>query len=71
MYLQVIAYNSEGKSNPSEVVDFTTCPDKPGIPSKPSVKGKIHAQSFKINWGKVYLSSFILILSFDCLYFGI
>uniref|UniRef100_A0A8C3TKN4 Fibronectin type-III domain-containing protein 3A n=1 Tax=Chelydra serpentina TaxID=8475 RepID=A0A8C3TKN4_CHESE len=47
---RVIAYNLEGKSSPSEVVDFTTCPDKPGVPSKPSVKGKIHAQSFKIIW---------------------
>ncbi|XP_067419204.1 fibronectin type-III domain-containing protein 3A isoform X3 [Emydura macquarii macquarii] len=46
----VIAYNLEGKSSPSEVVDFTTCPDKPGVPSKPSVKGKIHAQNFKIIW---------------------
>ncbi|XP_075389394.1 fibronectin type-III domain-containing protein 3A isoform X1 [Tenrec ecaudatus] len=47
---KVIAYNSEGKSNPSEVVEFTTCPDKPGIPIKPSVKGKIHSHSFKITW---------------------
>uniref|UniRef100_A0A8I3X6A5 Fibronectin type III domain containing 3A n=1 Tax=Callithrix jacchus TaxID=9483 RepID=A0A8I3X6A5_CALJA len=47
---KVIAYNSEGKSNPSEVVEFTTCPDKPGIPAKPSVKGKIHSHSFKITW---------------------
>ncbi|KAL4691026.1 hypothetical protein H8959_013987 [Pygathrix nigripes] len=47
---KVIAYNSEGKSNPSEVVEFTTCPDKPGIPVKPSVKGKIHSHSFKITW---------------------
>ncbi|OXB77223.1 UNVERIFIED_CONTAM: hypothetical protein H355_012590 [Colinus virginianus] len=47
---RVIAYNSEGKSSPSETVDYTTCPDKPGAPSKPSVKGKIHAQSFKIIW---------------------
>lgn len=52
MCLQVIAYNSEGKSSPSETVDYATCPDKPGVPSKPSVKGKIHAQSFKIVWGK-------------------
>lgn len=50
---QVIAYNSEGKSNPSEVVEFTTCPDKPGVPVKPSVKGKIHSHSFKITWGKI------------------
>lgn len=50
---QVIAYNSEGKSNPSEIVEFTTCPDKPGVPVKPSVKGKIHSHSFKITWGKI------------------
>ncbi|KAF4025599.1 hypothetical protein G4228_017782 [Cervus hanglu yarkandensis] len=48
---KVIAYNSEGKSSPSEVVEFTTCPDKPGVPVKPSVKGKIHSHSFKITWG--------------------
>uniref|UniRef100_A0A6I8P8E2 Fibronectin type-III domain-containing protein 3A n=1 Tax=Ornithorhynchus anatinus TaxID=9258 RepID=A0A6I8P8E2_ORNAN len=48
---KVIAYNSEGKSNPSEVVEFMTCPDKPGVPLKPSVKGKIHAQNFKVTWG--------------------
>uniref|UniRef100_A0A6I8NQU9 Fibronectin type-III domain-containing protein 3A n=1 Tax=Ornithorhynchus anatinus TaxID=9258 RepID=A0A6I8NQU9_ORNAN len=47
---KVIAYNSEGKSNPSEVVEFMTCPDKPGVPLKPSVKGKIHAQNFKVTW---------------------
>ncbi|XP_060050844.1 fibronectin type-III domain-containing protein 3A isoform X3 [Erinaceus europaeus] len=47
---KVIAYNSEGKSNPSEIVEFTTCPDKPGVPVKPSVKGKIHSHSFKITW---------------------
>lgn len=53
LYLQVIAYNSEGKSSPSETVEYVTCPDKPGVPSKPAVKGKIHAQSFKITWGKI------------------
>ncbi|KAJ7426959.1 fibronectin type III domain containing 3A [Willisornis vidua] len=47
---RVIAYNSEGKSSPSETVEYITCPDKPGVPSKPTVKGKIHAQSFKIIW---------------------
>ncbi|XP_043556337.1 fibronectin type-III domain-containing protein 3A isoform X3 [Chiloscyllium plagiosum] len=47
---RVIAYNSEGKSNPGEVMEFTTYPDKPGSPSKPSVKGKIHAHNFKIIW---------------------
>ncbi|XP_053312265.1 fibronectin type-III domain-containing protein 3A [Spea bombifrons] len=47
---RVIAYNSEGKSSPSEVVEFVTCPDKPGAPQRPSVKGKIHAQNFRIVW---------------------
>ncbi|KAF4789540.1 fibronectin type III domain containing 3A [Turdus rufiventris] len=47
---RVIAYNSEGKSSPSETVEYITCPDKPGVPSKPAVKGKIHAQSFRIIW---------------------
>lgn len=53
--LQVIAYNSEGKSSPSEVVEFSTCPDKPGVPAKPSVKGKVHSHGFKITWGKMFL----------------
>ncbi|XP_039601791.1 fibronectin type-III domain-containing protein 3A isoform X1 [Polypterus senegalus] len=47
---RVIAYNSEGKSNPSEIAEFLTSPDKPGAPSKPVLKGKIHANSFKITW---------------------
>ncbi|XP_072254752.1 fibronectin type-III domain-containing protein 3A [Pyxicephalus adspersus] len=47
---RVIAYNAEGKSGPSEVVEFVTCPDRPGPPSKPSVKGKVHAQSFRVVW---------------------
>ncbi|KAG9491829.1 hypothetical protein GDO78_000368 [Eleutherodactylus coqui] len=47
---RVIAYNSEGKSSPSEVVEFVTLPDRPGAPSKPSVKGKVHAQNVRIVW---------------------
>ncbi|CAH2224926.1 fibronectin type-III domain-containing 3A isoform X1 [Pelobates cultripes] len=47
---RVIAYNSEGKSSPSEAVEFVTCPDKPGAPQKPSVKGKVHAQNVRIIW---------------------
>ncbi|XP_041067888.1 fibronectin type-III domain-containing protein 3A isoform X2 [Carcharodon carcharias] len=47
---RVIAYNSEGKSNPGEVMEFATYPDKPGSPTKPSVKGKVHAHNFKITW---------------------
>ncbi|OCT93034.1 fibronectin type-III domain-containing protein 3a isoform X1 [Xenopus laevis] len=47
---RVIAYNTEGKSSPSEVVEFVTFPDRPGAPSKPSVKGKVHAHNFRIVW---------------------
>ncbi|XP_060688593.1 fibronectin type-III domain-containing protein 3A-like [Hemiscyllium ocellatum] len=47
---RVFACNSEGKSNPSEVEKYCTCPDKPGPPSKPSIKGKVHANSLKILW---------------------
>ncbi|XP_010127904.1 PREDICTED: fibronectin type-III domain-containing protein 3a-like [Chlamydotis macqueenii] len=47
---RLFAYNSEGKSNPSEVVEHSTNPDKPGPPSKPAVKGKIHSHSVKVAW---------------------
>uniref|UniRef100_A0A8C0GLE6 Fibronectin type-III domain-containing protein n=1 Tax=Chelonoidis abingdonii TaxID=106734 RepID=A0A8C0GLE6_CHEAB len=44
------ACNNEGKSIPSEVVEYSTIPDKPGPPSKPSVKGKIHSHTVKVTW---------------------
>ncbi|KAK1196998.1 FND3A protein, partial [Pygoscelis papua] len=47
---RLFAYNSEGKSSPSEVVEHSTDPDKPGPPSKPTVKGKIHSHSVKVTW---------------------
>ncbi|XP_061862405.1 fibronectin type-III domain-containing protein 3a-like [Colius striatus] len=47
---RLFAYNSEGKSSPSEVVEHSTKPDKPGPPSKPSVKGKIHSHSLRVTW---------------------
>ncbi|XP_051934324.1 fibronectin type-III domain-containing protein 3A isoform X4 [Hippocampus zosterae] len=47
---RVAAYNSEGKSNPSPVVEFITKPDRPGYPSKPVVKGKVLPNSFKMAW---------------------
>lgn len=50
---QLFAYNSEGKSSPSEVVEHSTNPDKPGPPSKPAVKGKIHSHSVKVTWGRL------------------
>ncbi|KAF4802223.1 Fibronectin type-III domain-containing protein 3a [Turdus rufiventris] len=46
----LFAYNSEGKSSPSEVVEHSTKPDRPGAPSKPVVKGKIHPHSVRVTW---------------------
>lgn len=51
-YQKVAAYNSEGTSNPSEATEFCTCPDRPGAPYRPAVKGKVHANNFKMIWGK-------------------
>ncbi|EMP40038.1 Fibronectin type-III domain-containing protein 3A [Chelonia mydas] len=47
---RLCACNNEGKSIPSEVVEYSTIPDKPGPPSKPSVKGKIHSHNVKVTW---------------------
>ncbi|OWK53363.1 fibronectin type-III domain-containing protein 3a [Lonchura striata] len=47
---RLFAYNSEGKSSPSEVVEYSTKPDRPGAPSKPVVKGKIHPHSVRVTW---------------------
>ncbi|MEE6507609.1 hypothetical protein FKM82_027211, partial [Ascaphus truei] len=47
---RIFAFNGEGRSNPSDVVEYTTSPDKPNPPSKPSLKGKIHAHSVRVTW---------------------
>ncbi|XP_007236779.3 fibronectin type-III domain-containing protein 3a isoform X1 [Astyanax mexicanus] len=47
---RVAAYNAEGKSNPSPVSEFTTAPDRPSCPCRPSVKGKPHPTSFRMTW---------------------
>ncbi|XP_073455214.1 fibronectin type-III domain-containing protein 3A-like isoform X2 [Aquarana catesbeiana] len=47
---RVFAVNSEGKSSPSDIVEYSTSPDKPGPPCKPNTKGKIHAHSIKVIW---------------------
>ncbi|XP_063793590.1 fibronectin type-III domain-containing protein 3A-like isoform X1 [Pseudophryne corroboree] len=47
---RVFAVNSEGRSSPSDIVEYTTSPDKPGPPCKPSTKGKIHAHSVRVTW---------------------
>uniref|UniRef100_A0A9J7ZE30 Fibronectin type III domain containing 3A n=1 Tax=Cyprinus carpio carpio TaxID=630221 RepID=A0A9J7ZE30_CYPCA len=46
----VVAYNAEGKSNPSGVSEFTTAPDRPGCPCRLAVKGKPHPTSFRLTW---------------------
>lgn len=44
------AKNDDGFSPWSDEVTFRTLPDKPSRPSKPVVKGRIHAHSFKLRW---------------------
>ncbi|XP_073780334.1 fibronectin type-III domain-containing protein 3A isoform X3 [Danio rerio] len=47
---RVVAYNTEGKSNPSAVSEFTTAPDRPSCPCRLAVKGKPHPTSFRLTW---------------------
>lgn len=51
-FLQVAAYNSEGKSNPSQVVEFVTKPDRPSCPCRPVIRGRVLPNSFKMAWGE-------------------
>ncbi|CAG9863441.1 unnamed protein product [Phyllotreta striolata] len=44
------AKNENGTSPWSDEVTYSTLPDKPSRPSKPLVKGRIHAHSFKLKW---------------------
>lgn len=44
------AQNDGGHSDWSEEVTFKTLPDRPCNPSKPVVKGRIHAHSFRLKW---------------------
>ncbi|XP_056467331.1 fibronectin type-III domain-containing protein 3A isoform X3 [Gadus chalcogrammus] len=47
---RVAAYNTEGKSNPSHVAEFTTSPDRPGCPCRPLIRGRVLPNSFKMAW---------------------
>ena len=49
---QLAAINDEGQSKLSDVVNYRTKPDRPLPPPKPQIKGKIHANSFRVVWGK-------------------
>lgn len=44
------AQNTEGSSQWSEEVGYRTLPARPCPPCKLSVKGKVHAHSFKVKW---------------------
>lgn len=44
------ASNEAGISQWSETVSYHTKPERPDRPSKPQVKGKIHATNFKVKW---------------------
>ncbi|XP_052868778.1 fibronectin type III domain-containing protein 3B [Anopheles cruzii] len=44
------AENDNGRGPWSEEVVFRTLPTCPGRPTKPQVKGKVHANSFKVRW---------------------
>uniref|UniRef100_A0A182NED3 Fibronectin type-III domain-containing protein n=1 Tax=Anopheles dirus TaxID=7168 RepID=A0A182NED3_9DIPT len=44
------AENDNGRGPWSEEVVFRTLPTCPGRPAKPQVKGKIHANGFKVKW---------------------
>nr|XP_046245650.1 fibronectin type-III domain-containing protein 3A isoform X1 [Scatophagus argus]XP_046245651.1 fibronectin type-III domain-containing protein 3A isoform X1 [Scatophagus argus] len=47
---RVAAYNSEGKSNPSQVVEFITNPDRPSSPCRPVIRGRVLPNSFRMAW---------------------
>ncbi|KAM9820467.1 LOW QUALITY PROTEIN: fibronectin type-III domain-containing protein 3A [Neosynchiropus ocellatus] len=47
---RVAAYNSEGKSNPSQVVEFMTSPDKPSCPCRLVIRGRVLPQRFTVAW---------------------
>ncbi|KAM9733143.1 fibronectin type-III domain-containing protein 3A isoform 2-T3 [Menidia menidia] len=47
---RVAAYNSEGKSNPSQVVEFITKPDRPTSPCRPVIRGRVLPNSFRMAW---------------------
>ncbi len=48
--LQLFAFNNEGGSVPSEVIEVRTLCDAPGRPNPPKVKGKILTHSFRLVW---------------------
>ena len=50
LFYRLRADNDGGSSSWSEEVTYRTLPDRPARPTKPSVKGRIHAHSFRLKW---------------------
>ena len=44
--------NDDGKSGWSQVVTYRTKADLAGAPTKPSVKGRVLGNMFRLSWGK-------------------
>ncbi|XP_002735906.1 fibronectin type-III domain-containing protein 3A-like [Saccoglossus kowalevskii] len=49
---RLCAINDQGNSPWSEAISFITVADKPGAPSKPTLKGKVHSNHFKVTWDR-------------------
>ncbi|XP_021928755.1 fibronectin type-III domain-containing protein 3A isoform X2 [Zootermopsis nevadensis] len=49
-WFRLRAHNEEGPSRWSDEVCYRTLPDRPATPSRPTVKGRVHAQTFKMKW---------------------
>lgn len=74
------AENEAGQSLFSDEVTFQTMPERPGRPQKPQVKGKIHANHFRVKWeppqdrGGAEISAYIVEISsgacFERIYHG-
>ncbi|KAJ8394377.1 hypothetical protein AAFF_G00045880 [Aldrovandia affinis] len=47
---RVLAANSEGRSQPSAAVEFSTCPDRPSPAGRPTVKGRVLPNSLHVAW---------------------
>ncbi|BES88778.1 Fibronectin type III domain [Nesidiocoris tenuis] len=47
---RIRSQNDDGPSKWSEEVTYTTLPGRPGPPSRPQLKGKIHLHSFRLRW---------------------
>lgn len=54
-FFKLCASNDEGSSPWSQVVTYSTLPDKPDPPGKPYLKGRSHSTFFKVTWGRYIL----------------